>query len=350
MEVLDRLFRRDDKQLAAYRAACTLKTCPLNQSYYAYRPSLSTNAVFLALFSLSLCGFVLQAALSRRFIGFTIAMVSGCSLEVLGYVGRIMSWNNPFYQVYLLSPIYNHHGHLLPMLNAHSQTGFLMQIVCLTIAPAFLAAGIYLTLSRIVTTFGPENSHIKPLSYPRIFIPCDVISLLLQAIGGGMASVASHQDKSPDTGDHIMVAGLAFQVLTLFMFQLLCLDFTIKTLRRMKTLGDAALDPRHAALRGSTKFRVFLVALALATFCIFIRSVYRVAELSEGWTGALIKNQHLFIGFEGAMVVVAVLVLNLFHPGYCFREGYAQKKYGNLFRKKEKRGEDMADEKGSPGS
>jgi len=85
-----------------------------------------------------------------------------------------------------------------------------MQIVCLTIAPAFLAAGIYLTLSRIVLTFGPQNSRIKPLSYPPIFIPCDVISLLLQAIGGGMASVASHQDKSPAAGDYIMVVGLAF--------------------------------------------------------------------------------------------------------------------------------------------
>ena len=104
MESLDRLFRRDDKQLAAYRAACTLKTCPLSQSYYAYRPSLSTNSAFLALFSLSLCGFILQAALSRRFIGFTVAMVSGCSLEVLGYIGRIMSWHNPFNQVYPALP------------------------------------------------------------------------------------------------------------------------------------------------------------------------------------------------------------------------------------------------------
>ena len=163
-----------------------------------------------------------------------------------------------------------------------------------------------------------------------------------------MASAASHQDKSPDTGDHIMVAGLAFQVATLLMFQLLCLDFLIKTLRRMRAMGDAALDPKHAALRGSAKFRVFLVALGLATFCIFIRSIYRVAELSEGWTGALIQNQRLFIGFEGAMVVVAVLVLNAFHPGYCFREGYEQKKYKNLFRKKEQRPSDVADEKGSP--
>lgn len=163
-----------------------------------------------------------------------------------------------------------------------------------------------------------------------------------------MASVASHQDKSPSTGDHIMVAGLAFQVVTLLMFQLLCLDFLNKTLMRMRTMGDAALDPKHAALRGSTKFRAFLVALGLATFCIFIRSIYRVAELSEGWTGALIRNQRLFIGFEGAMVIVAVLVLNIFHPGYCFREGYVQKKYRNLFRKKDKKSVDVGDEKSSP--
>ena len=163
-----------------------------------------------------------------------------------------------------------------------------------------------------------------------------------------MASVASHQDKSPNTGDHIMVAGLTFQVVTLLMFQLLCLDFMIKTLRRMRTMGDAALDPKHALLRGSPKFRAFLVALGLATFCIFIRSIYRVAELSEGWNGALIQNQHLFIGFEGAMVVVAVLVLNMFHPGYCFREGYVQRKYRNLFRKKGKGSVDVEDEKGSP--
>ena len=137
-----------------------------------------------------------------------------------------------------------------------------------------------------------------------------------------MASVASHQNKSPDNGDHIMVAGLAFQVFTLLIFMILCADFAIKTLRRMRTMGEQALDPTHAKLRQSWSFKTFLAALALATVCIFIRSVYRVAELSEGWEGALIKNQNLFIGLEGVMVVIAVLALNAFHPGLCFREGY----------------------------
>lgn len=197
-----------------------------------------------------------------------------------------------------------------------------MQICCLTIAPAFLAAGIYLTLSRIVITFGPENSRIKPLSYPRIFIPCDILSLVLQALGGGMASAASHSNKNPETGNHIMVAGLAFQVFTLLVFMLLCTDFAVRTVVRSNRMGEAALDPTHAALRRSMKFRAFLVALTLSTICIFIRSVYRVVELGEGWDGALIKNQTLFIVLEGVMVVIAVLVLNAFHPGLCFREGY----------------------------
>ncbi len=214
-----------------------------------------------------------------------------------------------------------------------------------------MAAGIYLTLSRIVVTFGAQNSRIKPLSYPRIFIPCDIVSLVLQAAGGGLASTESHTNRNPAPGDHIMVAGLAFQVLTLGVFMGLCLDFVLKTLSRRRALGHEALDPTHEMLRASWAFRGFLVALCLATICIFIRSVYRVAELGEGWEGHLIKTQHLFIWLEGFMVILAVLSLNLFHPGFCFREGYVSKwrKAGKV-GKMEKGAEESGSERdgGSP--
>lgn len=298
------LIERSYKADKDFREHCTLETCPLSLSYWAYRPSLAANSLFLAIFGLSTSLFLFQAVLSKRFLGFTIAMVSGCALEVIGYVGRVMSYYNPF-----------------------NQNGFLMQIVCLTIAPAFLAAGIYLCLSRIVITFGPENSRIKPLSYPRIFIPCDFLSLMLQAAGGGIASAASHQDKNPVVGDNIMVAGLSVQVITLFIFICLATDFAIRTMQRVRELGkERALDPTHARLRASWAFKGFLVALAFATLCIFTRSVYRVAELSEGWNGHLIKTQKYFIGLEGAIVGAAVLALNAFHPGLCFKEGYEERR------------------------
>ncbi|KAF2843217.1 RTA1-domain-containing protein [Patellaria atrata CBS 101060] len=310
-------YSRSYELRKACREACTLDTCPFDLSYWGYLPSLSANAAFLALFTLSLLLFLFQAALSRRFLGFTFAMVSGCILEVIGYIGRIMSHNNPF-----------------------QEAGFLMQIVCLTIAPAFLAAGIYLCLSRIVLTFGAENSRIKPLSYPRIFIPCDILSLVLQAAGGGYASARTHNDQDPTAGNNIMIAGLAFQVATLFVFILLSCDFAVRTHGRIRSLGRAqALDPAHAKLRDSWAFKGFLVSLALSTLCIFTRSVYRVAELSEGWNGHLINTQRYFIGLEGACVIAAVLVLNAFHPGLCFKEGDTAERGCFGFGRRRNRGE-----------
>lgn len=185
-------------------------------------------------------------------------------------------------------------------------------------------------------TFGASNSRIKPLSYPRIFIPCDVISLLLQAVGGGIASAASHQAKNPKVGNDIMIAGLAFQVVTLFAFIVLVSDFAFRTMKRKRAVGsEEALDQKHATLRASWAFKGFLIALAFSTLCIFTRSVYRVAELSEGWDGHLMKTQKYFIGLEGAIVSAAVLALNLFHPGLCFREGYEERAGFGFGRKKE---------------
>lgn len=137
-----------------------------------------------------------------------------------------------------------------------------------------------------------------------------------------MASVASHNGDPVATGDNIMIAGLSFQVLTLLIFIACSLDFGLNAWRRYKSMGAAAFDQSAAALklRSSWLFRGFLAALTLATICIFWRSVYRVAELSKGWNGPLMYRQGLFIGFEGVMVAVACLALNVFHPSVCMRD------------------------------
>jgi hypothetical protein len=136
-----------------------------------------------------------------------------------------------------------------------------------------------------------------------------------------MASVASHNGTSVQTGDDIMIAGLAFQVFTMFMFMVVSLDFAINTWRRQRRLGSSALDQNSelVAMRKSVLFKGFLAALVLATICVFWRCVFRVAELSRGWSGPLTKREDLFVGFEGVMIVVATLVLNIFHPAFCVR-------------------------------
>ena len=118
-----------------------------------------------------------------------------------------------------------------------------------------------------------------------------------------------------------MIAGLSVQVATLFIFILLALDFAVNTIRRIRGLGaQNALSQQHATLRKSKAFKCFLVALSLSTLLIFTRCVFRVAELSEGWDGPMMKKQGLFIGLEGVVIIVAVLLMNLFHPGHCMKE------------------------------
>ncbi|KAK0387872.1 hypothetical protein NLU13_4117 [Sarocladium strictum] len=263
--------------------------CATVPSNYYYTMSLAANVTFLAIFGLSLIGFLGVYVWTRRATAFTC----------LGYGGRIMGWVNPW-----------------------DNDGFLMQICCLTIGPAFMAAGVYLCLRRIVAVFGPENSRIPPAYYTRIFIPCDVVALVFQAVGGALASIASSDHTSVDTGSNIMIVGLTFQVATILGFITASTDFAVRVYRRYRVEGSAMFpqDPALVQMRASRKFKCFLVALGLAAFLIMWRSVFRVAELSEGWDGELMHRQDLFIGFEGVLIAVAVVVLNVFHPVLCGRE------------------------------
>ena len=57
-----------------------------------------------------------------------------------------------------------------------------------------------------------------------------------------MASISSQSTDGgyDETGDHIMMAGLAFQVFTLLVFMICSVDFGLNVWRRHKRLGDAA--------------------------------------------------------------------------------------------------------------
>jgi hypothetical protein len=275
---------------------CDLDICPLKASFWDYRPSLALNYLLIALFGLSMLAHIGQGIKYKTW-GFLASMFLGCFTEIIGYAGRIWAYHEPF-----------------------SMDPFLMQICSLTLAPAFLCAGIYLCLSRIVMVFGAETSRIPPKAYTYIFVTCDFVSLCLQGAGGGIASTLSQDDKDPAPGNNVMLAGLGFQVFTLVLFMLLCAEYAY----RVKNTTQS-FDVTHAKLRSSKKFRGFLAALSLATILIFIRSIYRVIEMAQGWDGELTKNETLFFVLEGVMVVIAVLVLNVFHPGWCFREAYSDR-------------------------
>ncbi|KAK7550889.1 RTA1 like protein-domain-containing protein [Phyllosticta citricarpa] len=270
---------------------CTVSTCPIAASTLGYRPNIFSSVFFMSFFGIA-AGVQLLQCLRYRLWFFSVAMVLGCLCEVGGYPGRLMLHHDPF-----------------------SQSGFNLQIVLLTIAPAFLSAAIYLMLKHLVLAYSPSLSRIPPAWYTWIFIPCDLISLVLQAAGGGMAATADLSDKDMlDAGNDIMMAGLSFQVFTLAIFAILSAEFAW----RVRRCDVSQMNDKTIALRGSMRFKVFLAALVVAFWGIMFRCIYRIVEMAGGWGNPIMQDEVSFIILDPMLCALAVLVLTLWHPGYCF--------------------------------
>ena len=76
-------------------ANCTLELCPIETSLFQYRPSIAANTVFLVLFAIALLIHILLGVKWRTWV-FGSVMALGCLTEVIGYVGRILMWQDPF--------------------------------------------------------------------------------------------------------------------------------------------------------------------------------------------------------------------------------------------------------------
>jgi H+/Cl- antiporter ClcA len=99
-------------------------------------------------------------------------------------------------------------------------------LICLIIGPAFLSASIYICLGQIVIIYGESISRLRPRTYTIVFVLCDLLALILQAIGGALTSIAAGE--KPDMaqkGMNIMIAGLCSHAASLLVFVILCAEF-----------------------------------------------------------------------------------------------------------------------------
>ena len=267
--------------------------CPIEASIYGYYPSFGANIFFATLFGIC---FLANIFLGIRYKTWTYmtALLLACACSALGYAGRVLLHNNPFDDI-----------------------GFEIQICCLTLSPAFNSAAIYLMLKHIVRHFGRQWSRIRPKFYTWGFITADIFALVLQGVGGGLAATAEDNLNQLNTGDHLMMAGIAMQVVTLVVFGAMITDFLV---RRFVLSGSKIRLSRDAQeTAGQMKFKVFTVCLVITYFCVLIRCIYRIAEMSGGWQNSIMQNQALFIGLDSVLVSVATVLQTAAHPGICFK-------------------------------
>jgi hypothetical protein len=268
---------------------CVISVCSLDYAQIAYVPSYGGNLAYCATFGVLLLA---QMGLVWKYHvwGFFVGMICGLILEVLGYVGRINLSGDPF-----------------------NFDQFVLYLVCLTIGAAFLTASVYLCLGRIVIVYGQSIPRFSPKFYTSTFIFCDLVSLVLEALGGALAAIQAAGDWSR-TGIDVMVDGLAFQVVSLTIFIILDMEFVYRARKaRACNLNFDFLDLRRRAM-----FRILPHAIAVATITIYIRCILRVAELKNVFGGALANDQTAFMILEGLMIISATIALTVCHPGIAF--------------------------------
>jgi len=288
---------------------CTAVTpdCPVTDTLYGYYPNLGANAFFAALFAILLIAQLIIGTWTRTWT-FMLAVGIGIFGEMTGYIGRLIMHKNPW-----------------------SNAGFEVQICCLVLAPSFLAAGIYLTLKHMVLYCGPEYSRLKAKWYPWIFIGSDFGSIIVQAIGGGVAASAKN-NASPGlltAGDALIIAGIALQAVTMSVCGLVVLDFFLRRRKARSepkiemegttsTSLDATTLPNHAHVSSPLRFRIFCWTIGFAFCTILIRCIYRVPEMAGGWGNPRMRDEPVFLALDGAMVALASIAFTVAHPGFMF--------------------------------
>jgi hypothetical protein len=180
--------------------------------------------------------------------------------------------------------------------------------------------------------YGQKISRFSPRFYTLIFMICDFISLVLQAAGGALAATQDAGDSSR-LGVNIMIAGLVFQVLSLSIF----IAFSLEFAWRAHKARESDLNFDFFNIRKRTMFRVLPYAIAVATITIYIRCVFRVAELWDGFGGKLANDQTAFMILEGPMIIIATIALTVCHPGIAFGSAQSWAAANWTFRKSKKR-------------
>ena len=199
--------------------------------------------------------------------------------------------------------------------NPWSSNGFEIQICCLIIAPAFIAAGVYLTLKHIALELGANFSRIRPKFYTWIFCLADLLSLIIQGTGGGIAATADSGSNMQNVGNDLMMAGIVFQVVTLLIFGAMVSNYALRVYAHR-----SQLEPSAIKLMNATRFKLFVGGLTLAYITIFTRCIFRIGEMANGWGNSIMQDETDFIVLDGVMITIATLCLTAFHPGLVFPE------------------------------
>ncbi|KAF2750383.1 hypothetical protein M011DRAFT_456278 [Sporormia fimetaria CBS 119925] len=229
------------------------------------------------------------------------AATIGVLMETVGFVGRVAS-----------------------AYNEHKDPPFLVAFLMILLAPSFLAAACYTAFSRVVWFSCPTHAlSFKTLwCFPRwitpTFVTVDLISFLIQLIGGSLISKSYDHDSSRDrtiqtserklfSGRLILILGLIIQMSCFASFAVIAVRYAVISRKwREADLGDWAMWRRLSWMING------------AACLITLRAVYRIVEIPHDKnTGFKYLQAHewCFWVFDALPILATLVVFAVWHPG-----------------------------------
>ncbi|THX32727.1 RTA1 like protein [Aureobasidium pullulans] len=242
---------------------------------YGYVPSLVLSIIAIVLFGLGFAGHVFL--LSRYRTWYFIPIAVGTAMEIIGYIFRILSnVKDPYAVAY-----------------------FVAQYFCIVVAPVLFSASIYTIASTLTNFYGREHAPLSPKLILWGFVGCDVVATLLQVAGAALVGTSySNGNGNQETYNHILLAGLAFQVFSFAVFLIVFIWILLK----------ARSSPRKVS-------PAFTASVFVAALAVYLRTCFRLAETAEGLLQNLSSHEVYFGCLEFAPMIVAVYLLMYGHPG-----------------------------------
>lgn len=168
----------------------------------------------------------------------------------------------------------------------------------------------YMTLGRMVYYFLPTHSLLgmPAVTLAAIFVGLDIVSFIIQLIGGSLAGPGSPPEDQLHA-IHIYMGGIGLQEFFIVIFVILCIAFQRK-------MHEIRAEKGIKVLIASDWGRL-LGALYFSLAMISVRIIYRLIEFSGGMgdNNPLVTHEVYFYILEAVPMFMALLTFNIVHPG-----------------------------------
>ncbi|KAH7103711.1 RTA1 like protein-domain-containing protein [Auriculariales sp. MPI-PUGE-AT-0066] len=254
-----------------------------DHSAYDYNPSKPAAWSFLGIFTLLFLVHAFQALKLRSLWAWPLIL--GLFLEVLGFSMRYVSIITTIHSAKDVGPL-------------------VISQISIIVAPACIAAYLYMAVGRMMSFLGAEHSPVSHNILTRIFVIADYVSISTQGNAAGLLS--SESLMTIRVGAYIITVALAFQVVLMMYFLYITIVFDTRS---------------HRVLREKRKsIQPLFYCIYITTMLILLRSIYRLIEYATikytttGPSGYTVNTEWILFAFDSGPVAVSCMILATIYP------------------------------------